>query len=271
MKTSFIHTVDCIVQYQNGIVLVERKKEPFGLALPGGHVEDNESLEQAVEREIREETHLKLAGVKQFRTYSEPERDPRYRAISTVFVGNGYGRLEAGDDAQNVLVMPLAEIDQHTDRFAFDHYKILSDYRSTAASPPIQPNQRPEKRHYFVLYEKHSAPEKHKKWGKDSMRYTQLKELTNYEQAMEFAETHMPALLAKRLPLQTGELSLAKDPQKPYVVAGESYYTTCCMGETDTERCYDAVRCSADKLEHAAEELSDWGEKVWRGIELKLV
>ena len=122
------NTVDGIIKYQGGIVLIERSKAPLGLALPGGKVEENESLEDAFMREMREETNLHVMNVRQFHTYSAPDRDPRERMISTVFVADGSGTLRAGSDAKRCIVVPLSEIAALAGRFAFDHQHILKDY-----------------------------------------------------------------------------------------------------------------------------------------------
>ena len=42
--------VDIIIEYGEGIVLIERKNEPFGWALPGGFVDVGEPLERAAMR-----------------------------------------------------------------------------------------------------------------------------------------------------------------------------------------------------------------------------
>jgi len=83
--------VDAIVEYDGQIVLIERKKRPYGLALPGGKVEASEDLEIAVKRELKEETGLDAYKAEQFRTYADPKRDPRGRVISTVFVCEANG------------------------------------------------------------------------------------------------------------------------------------------------------------------------------------
>ena len=70
-------TVDAIIEIDGGIVIIERSNPPFGFALPGGFVDYGESLEDAVTREAKEETGLDLIGLKQFHTYSQPDRDPR--------------------------------------------------------------------------------------------------------------------------------------------------------------------------------------------------
>ncbi|MDP2044182.1 MAG: macro domain-containing protein, partial [Candidatus Omnitrophota bacterium] len=65
-------TVDAIIELTDGIVIIQRSNPPFGWALPGGFVDYGESLEDAVSREVKEETNLDLTEVKQFHTYSDP-------------------------------------------------------------------------------------------------------------------------------------------------------------------------------------------------------
>ena len=119
-------TVDAIIEINGGVILIQRSNPPFGFALPGGFVDYNESLEDAVRREMKEETDLDLEDLKQFHTYSEPGRDPRFHTICTVFLAKGKGKPKAGDDAASLKVVKLEEIEKLN--FAFDHKKILSDY-----------------------------------------------------------------------------------------------------------------------------------------------
>lgn len=124
-----IPTVDAIILHYEkgkfqGIVLVERKFEPKGMALPGGLAEYGESLEECVKREAKEETGLTINIIKQLHTYSNPKRDKRFHSISTVFLATGRGKLKAGDDAKGVKVYSLKEIPK---RLCFDHRKILKD------------------------------------------------------------------------------------------------------------------------------------------------
>jgi O-acetyl-ADP-ribose deacetylase (regulator of RNase III)/ADP-ribose pyrophosphatase YjhB (NUDIX family) len=119
-------TVDAIIEINGGIVIIKRKNPPFGWALPGGFVDYGESLERAVVREAKEETGLRISLLKQFHTYSQPRRDPRFHTIATVFIAKAEGKPKAQDDALDLAVIKKTEINNFD--FAFDHKKILQDY-----------------------------------------------------------------------------------------------------------------------------------------------
>ncbi len=120
-----IPTVDIIIEYRGGIVLIKRKNEPLGWALPGGFVDYGETLEDAAIREAKEETGLDVKLIRQFHTYSDPRRDPRRHTISTVFIAKGEGELKPGDDAQSADVFTK---DNLPEPIVFDHKEIITDY-----------------------------------------------------------------------------------------------------------------------------------------------
>jgi len=123
-------TADIIIELKEGIVLIERSNPPFGWALPGGFLDYGESLEDCAKREAKEETGLDIFDVRQFHTYSEPGRDPRFHTISTVFVAKAEGVPKAASDAKNVKVVKLKDISKI--KLAFDHDKILEDYKKSS-------------------------------------------------------------------------------------------------------------------------------------------
>ncbi len=123
-------TVDVIIRVDGKVVLVERKNEPKGWALPGGFVDYGESLEAAVVREAKEETGLDLFDLRQFGAYSDPARDPRQHNISVVFTAEGRGDLVGGDDAAHAALFSL---DALPSPLCFDHGQILDDYRRAEA------------------------------------------------------------------------------------------------------------------------------------------
>lgn len=118
-------TVDGIIEYRQGIVMIERSNPPCGWALPGGFVDYGESVEEAVAREIKEETSLDFINFKQFKVYSKRDRDPRFHTVSVVFIGEGKGNLRAGSDAKGAGVFKL---DSLPEKIAFDHRKIIQEY-----------------------------------------------------------------------------------------------------------------------------------------------
>lgn len=119
-------TVDIIIKYQDGLILIERSNPPYGWALPGGFVDYGESLETAACREAKEETNLNLVDLHQFHTYSTPDRDPRFHTVSTVFVAKGQGEAQWGDDAKGLMVVPFQELLARD--YVFDHKKVIQDY-----------------------------------------------------------------------------------------------------------------------------------------------
>ncbi len=119
-------TCDIIIEVNGGIVLIERTNPPFGWALPGGFLDYGESVEECAIREAKEETNLELKDLKQFHTYSEPGRDPRFQTVTVVFTAAGVGKPHAGDDAKGLKVVKFAELPKL--KYAFDHNKVIEDY-----------------------------------------------------------------------------------------------------------------------------------------------
>ncbi len=120
-------TVDILIAYRDrGIILIERKNTPHGWALPGGFVDEGESVEHAALREAKEETGLDVTLVSQFGVYSDPRRDPRQHTLSVVFLAECHaGTPVAQDDAaalRFITAMPPAQ------ELVFDHAHILRDY-----------------------------------------------------------------------------------------------------------------------------------------------
>lgn len=103
--------VDCVVRKGNEILLVRRAGHPFKgmLALPGGFIEEGESAEQAVRRELNEETSLTVKRIRQFGFASTPGRDPRDWNISLVFTAEWEcGEPKGGDDAAFAAFFPVS-------------------------------------------------------------------------------------------------------------------------------------------------------------------
>lgn len=123
--------VDCIILVSGKVLLIRRRNPPLGWALPGGFVEYGETVEDAVCREVREETGLELDHLRQFHVYSDPGRDRRCHCVSVVFVAEGRGAPRAGDDAAEFRLVSLAAVPES--ELVFDHARVLADYRESVA------------------------------------------------------------------------------------------------------------------------------------------
>ncbi|MEA2073374.1 MAG: NUDIX hydrolase [Campylobacterota bacterium] len=125
-------TTDGIVEIYNsseefiGIVLIQRKNTPLGLALPGGFVDVGESTENAVVREMKEEISLDVKVEELFGVYSDPARDERFHTASVVYICKAYGTPVGADDAKEAKVVQLEDL--KLNKLVFDHGKILGDY-----------------------------------------------------------------------------------------------------------------------------------------------
>lgn len=110
------------------VLLIQRKYEPFknAWAIPGGFVQENESLEEAAERELQEETGIAVNYLEQLYTFGEPSRDPRQRIVSVAYFGlvktSQYQELKASTDAENAKWFSIKKIPA----LAFDHRQILN-------------------------------------------------------------------------------------------------------------------------------------------------
>jgi mutator protein MutT len=121
--------VDAIIEDNSGnLLFVRRKKDPFKgkLSLPGGKVDLGEIVEEAVKREVLEETNLKVIPTEILGVYSDPKRDPRGHRVSISFVVKIIdGEAKAGDDADSLNWLPVT----NNEILAFDHNRILNDFK----------------------------------------------------------------------------------------------------------------------------------------------
>ena len=130
-------TVDAVVVQAGHILLIERKARPGKgqWALPGGFLDPHEKLRDAVIRELREETRIKvpapvLAGsIVKEQVFDDPYRSARGRTITHAFLielkpdANGLPKVKGGDDAQHAFWVALGDLDP--ERLFEDHFQII--------------------------------------------------------------------------------------------------------------------------------------------------
>ncbi|UCD49624.1 MAG: NUDIX hydrolase [Phycisphaerales bacterium] len=109
------------------LLLINRKHEPYQgqWAIPGGFIEMDEELEDAVARELEEETGLRNVALEQMRTFGTVGRDPRGRQITVVYMGiapDGQTEIRGGDDAAEARWF---DIDRLPENLAFDHDAVI--------------------------------------------------------------------------------------------------------------------------------------------------
>ena len=117
---------DVLVINNDKVLLIDRKNEPLGWAIPGGLVDLYETMESAALRELQEETGIK-ADIKDLHLlgiYSDPKRDIRGHTVSAVYVYYSDKEAHAADDAQDAKYF---HIDNLPENIVFDHRKILQD------------------------------------------------------------------------------------------------------------------------------------------------
>ncbi len=118
------------------ILLVRRGQPPFAgcWALPGGFIDIDEDLEAAARRELAEETGLEARDLVQLQAFGRPDRDPRERVISIVFLGllepDDGEPLRAGDDAAEARWFSVDALPD----LAFDHAEIIALARQRLAT-----------------------------------------------------------------------------------------------------------------------------------------
>lgn len=135
-------TVDAVVIQDGHVLMVERGANPGKglLALPGGFVNANELLKDAVIRELREETRLKVApnqlkgSIIAREIFDAPDRSLRGRTITqaTLFnlasTADGLAKVKGGDDAAKAMWIPLSALDRS--KIFEDHFHIIQKMTS---------------------------------------------------------------------------------------------------------------------------------------------
>jgi 8-oxo-dGTP diphosphatase len=122
-------TADLVVLTATGpreVLLIQRKKGPFAKAwaLPGGFVNEGETLEEAARRELMEETSVEMGDIEQLLANADPGRDPRGWTVTVAYLAIVNKKdvvPKAGDDAKAVKWFNTSKIP----KMAFDHAIIL--------------------------------------------------------------------------------------------------------------------------------------------------
>ena len=125
--------IDTLILGPDDSILLVEREDTGKHALPGGFVNWGERVEDAVIREVHEETNLvvEMDNLSLFGVYSNPRRDYRRHTASVVYVirvdAGTLRHAKSGDDAKAVVKHSLAEAVSLSD-LAFDHQDIIRDF-----------------------------------------------------------------------------------------------------------------------------------------------
>jgi len=133
-------TVDAVVICSGHVLVVRRKGSPGRglIALPGGFLNQKETIQEGVIRELKEETGIKLPketlikSIVEQKVFDYPERSLRGRTITHAFLinlGNAPLPLVKGaDDADKAWWMSLSDLATREAEFFEDHFHIITHF-----------------------------------------------------------------------------------------------------------------------------------------------
>lgn len=119
-------SIDAVIIKDTKILLIKRGSQPYKgfWGTPGGYVDWDESAEETVKREVKEETGLEVIKTSLIGVYSNPTRHPK-QTINIVYIAYvASGEAKASDDATEVKWFPISEL---PNELAFDHKQNIAD------------------------------------------------------------------------------------------------------------------------------------------------
>ena len=133
-------TTDAVVVQSGHVLVIRRGFQPGKglLALPGGFLAENMTLEDSALKELKEETNIKVpsqvlrGSIKASHVFDYPERSQRGRTVTFAYyieltpdLKEGLPRVKGGDDAKKAFWLPLSALGEKENEFFEDHYFII--------------------------------------------------------------------------------------------------------------------------------------------------
>ena len=133
-------TTDIVVVQSGHILVIRRGFQPGKglLALPGGFLAENMTLEDSAIKELKEETQIKVpapvlrGSIKTSHVFDYPERSQRGRTVTFAYyielepsLKDGLPKVKGGDDAKKAFWLPLSALGEKEDEFFEDHIHIV--------------------------------------------------------------------------------------------------------------------------------------------------
>ncbi len=148
-------TVDAVLRCQDQVLLIRRARAPGKgqLAVPGGFIEQRETVWQSCLRELAEETHCQLpeatmrAALQEVTVFDHPDRSQRGRTLTHAHYfdleGAAFPTVQADDDAAQVLWTPIAELAALEESFFEDHFHMLDHFLGLTGEVPASKSYGP--------------------------------------------------------------------------------------------------------------------------------
>lgn len=136
-------TTDAVVVQSGHILVIRRGHQPGKglLALPGGFLQPELTLEDNAIKELKEETQIKIpsavlrGSIKASRPFDYPERSARGRTVTFAYfielepsLKDGLPKVKGGDDAAKAFWLPLSALGENEDKFFEDHYSVIRTF-----------------------------------------------------------------------------------------------------------------------------------------------
>jgi bifunctional NMN adenylyltransferase/nudix hydrolase len=133
-------TTDAVVVQSGHLLVIRRGFQPGKglLALPGGFLAENMTLEDSALKELKEETNIKVpaqvlrGSIKASHVFDYPERSQRGRTVTFAYyielepnMKEGLPRVKGGDDAKKAFWLPISALGEKEDEFFEDHLHIV--------------------------------------------------------------------------------------------------------------------------------------------------
>src|SRR5215203_3629350 len=133
-------TTDAVVVQSGHVLVIRRGFQPGKglLALPGGFLAENMTLEDSALKELKEETQIKIpaqvlrGSIKASHVFDYPERSLRGRTVTFAYyielapdLKEGLPKVKGGDDAKKAFWLPLSALGEKEDEFFEDHIHLI--------------------------------------------------------------------------------------------------------------------------------------------------